>query len=232
MDQRYAPSHCLHALLISYYIDLPSDFLSTPFGAALRPTIDAMFRQPVPGAAPSPPPAPSPNALQQAASAAPNPALASALLQAVASQAYATGSLSAPTSLPASPSAPRTANPGASTVAAPIHMCSNSSTLHGLLQTHRATVVFFTSATCGPCKMIEPVFEQLAHNKTQGSAAGRIAFVKVDMAMSTGGQVGAEWGVRVTPTFLFFFDAKKVRSLRYSSVAEANYGLDLRTEGR
>ena len=80
--------------------------------------------------------------------------------------------------------------------------------------------------------MIEPVFEQLAHNKTQGSAAGRIAFVKVDMAMSTGGQVGAEWGVRVTPTFLFFFDAKKVRSLRYSSVAEANYGLDLRTEGR
>ncbi|KAJ8474075.1 hypothetical protein ONZ51_g7460 [Trametes cubensis] len=33
----------------SWIKDLPSDFLSTPFGAALRPTIDAMFRRPVPG---------------------------------------------------------------------------------------------------------------------------------------------------------------------------------------
>ena len=100
--------------------------------------------------------------------------------------------------------------PGSATVAAPIHMCTNASALRGLLQSHRAAVVFFTSATCGPCKMVEPVFEELAHQKTHGSSGGRIAFVKVDMAVGMGGQVGAEWGVRVTPTFLFFLDGKKV----------------------
>ncbi|RDX49944.1 DUF862-domain-containing protein [Lentinus brumalis] len=201
--------------------DLPSDFLSTPFGAALRPTIDAMFRRPVPGAAPTPPIAPSPNTLQQAASASPNPALASALLQAVAAQAYSTGSLSAPTSLPRSPA------PGSSTVAGPIHMCTNPSSLHGLLQTHKAAVVFFTSATCGPCKMIEPVFEEIAHQKTHGRDGGRPAFVKVDMAVGMGGQVGAEWGVRVTPTFLFFLDGKKTHELKGVNAPELRTQVDL-----
>ncbi|KAI0685795.1 PPPDE putative peptidase domain-containing protein [Cerioporus squamosus] len=205
----------------SWIKDLPSDFLSTPFGAALRPTIDAMFRRPVPGAAPTPPVAPSPNALQQAASASPNPALASALLQAVASQAYSTGSLSASTSLPRSPA------PGSTTVAGPIHMCTNPSSLHGLLQTHKAAVVFFTSATCGPCKMIEPVFEEIAHQKTHGRDGGRPAFVKVDMAVGMGGQVGAEWGVRVTPTFLFFLDGKKTHELKGVNAPELRTQVDL-----
>ncbi|PIL22395.1 hypothetical protein GSI_15083 [Ganoderma sinense ZZ0214-1] len=201
--------------------DLPSDFLSTPFGAALRPTIDAMFRRPTPGAAPTPPPAPNPAALQQAAAASPEPALASALLQAVASQAYASGSLSAPTSVP------RASAPGSSTVAAPIHICTNNSSLHGLLQSHRIAVVFFTSATCGPCKLIEPVFEGLAHQKTQGPNGGRVAFVKVDMAMGSGGQVGAEWSVRVTPTFLFFLDGKKQHEMKGVNAPELRTQIDL-----
>lgn len=58
--------------------------------------------------------------------------------------------------------------------------------------------------------MIEPVFEELAHQKTHGSDGGRAVFVKVDMAVGMGAQAGAEWGVRVTPTFLFFLDGKKV----------------------
>lgn len=61
--------------------------------------------------------------------------------------------------------------------------------------------------------MIEPVFEEIAHQKTHGRDGGRPAFVKVDMAVGMGGQVGAEWGVRVTPTFLFFLDGKKVSGL-------------------
>ncbi|RPD62239.1 DUF862-domain-containing protein [Lentinus tigrinus ALCF2SS1-7] len=205
----------------SWISDLPSDFLSTPFGAALRPTIDAMFRRPVPGAAPTPPVAPSPNALQQAASASPNPALASALLQAVAQQAYSTGSLSAPTSLPRPPA------PGSSTVAGPIHICTNPSSLHGLLQAHKAVVVFFTSATCGPCRMIEPVFEEIAHQKTHGRDGGRPAFVKVDMSVGMGGQVGQEWGVRVTPTFLFFLDGKKTYELKGVNAPELRTQVDL-----
>ncbi|KAH9924254.1 DUF862-domain-containing protein [Epithele typhae] len=199
--------------------DLPSDFLSTPFGAALRPTIDSMFRRPTPGAA-SPPAAPSPGAMQQAAAASPNPALASALLQAVASQAMSTGSLSVPTSLPRTPTA------GSATVAAPIHMCTNSSALHGILQSHRAAVVFFTSATCGPCRMIEPVFEELSHNKTHGNGGGKTAFVKVDMA-GMGNQVGAEYGIRATPTFLFFLDGKKINEVKGANAAELRSQVDM-----
>lgn len=168
-----------------------------------------MFRRPSSGAAPAAPQVLAPDSLNAAASASPNPALASALLQAVASQAYSSGSLSAPTSMPSV--AP---NSGISTVTGPIHMCTNPSSLHSLLKSHRAAIVFFTSATCGPCRMIEPLFEDLAHQKTHGSGSGRVAFVKVDLAVGMGNQVAGEWGVRATPTFLFFLDGKKVNILQ------------------
>ena len=159
--------------------------------------------------------------LQQAAAASPEPALASALLQAVAAQAYASGSLPTPTSLRRPPA------PGSSTIAAPIHICTNSSSLHGLLQSHRVAVVFFTSTTCGPCKLIEPVFEELAHQKTRGPNGGHAAFVKVDMAIGSGGQVGAEWSVRVTPTFLFFLDGKKQHEMKGVNAPELRTQVDL-----
>ncbi|KAI0333739.1 DUF862-domain-containing protein [Cubamyces sp. BRFM 1775] len=215
----------------SWIKDLPSDFLSTPFGAALRPTIDAMFRRPVPGAAPAATPQmqmPAPETLSAAASASPNPALASALLQAVASQAYSSGSLSAPTpsTFPTGSSSTGSSN-GSSTVAGPIHMCTNPSSLHSLLQTHRAAVVLFTSPTCPPCRMIEPVFEDLAHQKTHGAGSGRVAFVKVDLSVGMGNQVASEWGVSVTPTFLFFLDGKKVEEMKGANGAELRSQVDM-----
>ena len=75
--------------------------------------------------------------------------------------------------------------------------------------------------------MIEPVFEELAHQKTHGQDGGRLAFVKVDMAMGSGGQVGAEWGVRVTPTFLFFLDGKKQHELKGVNAPELRTQVDL-----
>ncbi|CCM04945.1 uncharacterized protein FIBRA_07142 [Fibroporia radiculosa] len=205
--------------------DLPSDFLSTPFGAALRPTIDAMFRRPVPGQAPTAPILqPSPETTAAAISASPNPGLAASLLQSVTSQAFlptssdtsaSTSSLTAPPSV------------STSTVSAPIHICTNPSSLHALLRSHRAVVVFFTSATCGPCRMIEPAFEDLAYSKTHGSQQDRIAFVKVDMAVGLGGQVGAEYNIRATPTFTFFLDEKKVHELKGVNVTELRTQVDL-----
>lgn len=82
--------------------------------------------------------------------------------------------------------------------------------MNGLLRTHRAVIAFFTSATCPPCKMIEPVFERLAEEKTQGRSGGAVAFAKVDMGVGMGNMVASEWGVRATPTFIFFLDGKKV----------------------
>jgi thiol-disulfide isomerase/thioredoxin len=174
--------------------DLPTDFLSTPFGAALRPTIDAMYSRPTPGApAVAPPP--------------PNQPVAASLLQAVAAQAQASSSTP---SLPAAPLA------ATESLAGPIHPSTNSASFRNLLRTHRAVVAFFTDYQgCPPCRMIAPVFEQLAADKGVRAAAGGrgAAFTKIDLRVGAGGTLATEWGVRVTPTFMFFFDGTKVRRL-------------------
>jgi hypothetical protein len=58
--------------------------------------------------------------------------------------------------------------------------------------------------------MIEPVFEDLAMSK--GRANGGVAFVKIDLSVGMSSAAASEHGVRVTPTFIFFLDGKKVRS--------------------
>lgn len=167
-----------------------------------------MFRRPSPGV-PTPPVQPSPQAAAAAAAASPNPALASSLLQAVAAQAFAANGAPSASTLA---QAARSATPSTATTAAPIHMATNPASFHNVLKTHRVVVAFFTSQTCPPCRMIEPAFERLAHDKTQTAGVGGgggVAFVKVDLGAGMGNAVGAEYGVRVTPTFLFFKDGNK-----------------------
>jgi hypothetical protein len=60
--------------------------------------------------------------------------------------------------------------------------------------------------------MIAPVFEELATAKSRSG----VAFTKVDLAVGMGSSVASEWGVRVTPTFLFFLDGKKVCGATHS----------------
>lgn len=188
MDQRRVPdAHSVRPSL-TRHSDLPSDFLSTPFGAALRPTIDSMFRCPtgltppaVPGQQPNPGPASSP------------------LLQAVADRATAGAALDSGYSTPST-----------STVAGAIHVSTNPASFRSLLEAHRAVVAMFTSATCGPCRMIEPAFEDLAHAKSRGRGAGKVAFAKVDLGVGMGEAVARQYGVSATPTFGFFLDGKRV----------------------
>lgn len=61
--------------------------------------------------------------------------------------------------------------------------------------------------------MIEPVFEELASIKAKSERG--VAFTKIDLAVGMGSSVASEWGVRVTPTFLFFLDGKKVCRLSF-----------------
>jgi thiol-disulfide isomerase/thioredoxin len=60
--------------------------------------------------------------------------------------------------------------------------------------------------------MIAPVFEQLAAEKGVRVAAGGrgAAFTKIDLRIGAGGTLATEWGVRATPTFMFFLDGTKV----------------------
>ncbi|KAG1749296.1 PPPDE putative peptidase domain-containing protein [Suillus lakei] len=208
--------------LPSYIKDLPSDFLSTPFGAALRPTIDAMFRGRASTSVLTPPPD-----IRPTTTASPNPALASSLLQAVAAGATSSssGTLSSsrnylPTPAPTSPPTPAQSN----TLTTPVHIATNPSSFHNVLRTHRAVVAFFTSATCAPCRMIEPVFEDLARIK---SRANDVAFVKIDLSVGMSNAVGGEYGVRVTPTFLLFLDGNKTHEMKGVNAPELRTQVDL-----
>ncbi|KAF7767898.1 hypothetical protein Agabi119p4_7141 [Agaricus bisporus var. burnettii] len=178
--------------------DLPSDFLSTPFGAALRPTIDAMFRPPVPGQAPVAPTSPA----------------ASSLLQSVADQAQA------PTTIPST-------SPGISSISAPMHVITNPASLNSFLKSHRAAAAFFTSQTCPPCRMIEPIYERLAEEKSLRDGRQGVAFAKVDIGVGLGRSIAAEWSIRSTPTFYFFQDGKKKAELKGADAAELRTQIDL-----
>ncbi|KAL5501594.1 hypothetical protein ACEPAH_8854 [Sanghuangporus vaninii] len=186
--------------------DLPADFLSTPLGAALRPTIDSMFRRPTPGAV-----SPQPY----------NQPMTSSLLQSVASQAVgppATRSNYLPT-----PAATPSPQPAVATVVSPLQICSNLQHFHNILSSYRAVSAFFTSRTCPPCKIVEPVFEDLAAEK----ASKGVAFVKIDLSAMSGGEIARVFGVTVTPTFVFFLDGKKIDELKGANVPELRSQVDL-----
>ncbi|KAL1689367.1 PPPDE putative peptidase domain-containing protein [Schizophyllum commune] len=194
--------------------DLPSDFLSTPFGAALRPTIDNMYRRPTPGAPTAPTPAPS-------ADFASNPALASSILQAVASQAA--GGVG-----PSNQSSQQPLH-ATDTLTAPIHPCTNPASFHNLLKTHRAVVADFTDQYCGPCRAIAPEFERLAEEKgvRVGHSGRGAAFTSIDIRVGQGQALAAEYGIRATPTFLFFLDGKKISEVKGANAAALRSEVDL-----
>lgn len=125
-----------------------------------------------------------------------SPGAASSLLQNIAMRAAGSAQQGASAAPPVA----------SSSLVAPLQVCTNLSSFQSLLASHKAVAAFFTSQTCAPCRMVEPVFENLAKDK----ASAGVAFVKIDLGAGLGGQVAQAWGVRVTPTFLFFLDGKKV----------------------
>jgi len=166
--------------------DLPSDFLSTEFGRALRPTIDRMFS----GQAENLVQSPNLSTSQEAPS----------LLRSVAEGA----AISPPLLHPGPPP------PGLSSVVSPIHVSTNLASFQSILESHHAVVAFFTSATCGPCRFIEPAFEEIAEQRTRGVGPGLFAFVKVDIQVGGGHQLASRYSVRATPTFIMFLNQQKV----------------------
>ena len=66
-----------------------------------------------------------------------------------------------------------------------IHPSTNPASFRNLLGAHRAVVAMFTSATCPPCRMIEPVFEELERAKAKAEGQ-QVAFVKVGLGVGMG----------------------------------------------
>ena len=69
-------------------------------------------------------------------------------------------------------------------------------------------VVYFTAVWCPPCKMISPIFEEMAKAKSSDENV----FLKVDVDELP--EITQDAGVSAMPTFQFFQNGKKVDQLK------------------
>ncbi|PWY74016.1 thioredoxin [Aspergillus eucalypticola CBS 122712] len=76
-----------------------------------------------------------------------------------------------------------------------------------LIDSGDVVIVDFWADWCGPCRMMSPIFEQLA-SIPESSA---IKFTKVDI--DTQPEISEEVGIRSLPTFMVFKDGQKLDEL-------------------
>lgn len=205
-------------MILTAFAGLPSEFLATPFGQAMKPQIDAMFRgptaqRPIPDKITSSDAFPAPSVSSSSApgdDAAAGPSLASTLLQSVAGQA--TG-LSTAANVPSK----QIPNPETS----PLTLVSSTANFHSILSQHSAVVVNFTNtSSCPPCRVIKPVYESIAgyHAAIYGAKGAR--FVEVELGIGQGREIAGAYGVQATPTFMFFKNGEKVDEMKGAAKKE------------
>lgn len=80
-----------------------------------------------------------------------------------------------------------------------VRQVSNLGALDSLLAQAKPScaVVFFTSATCPPCKMLYPMYEELA-----GEVGEKCLVIKTDISVAR--DVAAKFSITATPTFITF----------------------------
>ena len=85
-----------------------------------------------------------------------------------------------------------------------VYNVTTLSNLDKLLESAKnsCAVIFFTSATCPPCKLVYPAYDELA-----AEAGSKAVLIKVDLSAAY--EVGARYQVRVTPTFMTFLKGEK-----------------------
>lgn len=112
----------------------------------------------------------------------------------------------APMPTPAAPAAPASQVPAAtSSLTGKVRNVTNLNQLEGELAaaSNSCAVIFFTSATCPPCKVVYPTYDELADE-----AGDRARIIKVDI--SSAYDVSMKYGVRATPTFMTFLKGQKI----------------------
>jgi thioredoxin-like negative regulator of GroEL len=92
--------------------------------------------------------------------------------------------------------------------------------LQSIIRNNTATVVYFTSATCPPCRVIAPIYDELVLSRGQ-----QIMGVKVDVGMAQA--IGRAFEIRSTPTFMFFLRGEKFSQFSGANQAELRSSIDL-----
>ncbi|KAF1957708.1 DUF862-domain-containing protein [Byssothecium circinans] len=156
---------------------LPQTVLNTPFGQMLKPRLDAMMRPVVQ--------APTPQA------GAVDPASSYSRLNGAARNIVPTAK-----PLPAS-----TAEAALAEATGRVNNVTSIRDVDRLLNIaeDRCAVIFFTSATCGPCKIIYRPYDDLAAELGQ-----KCVFIKIDFSYADR-SIGSRYpNVRATPTFITY----------------------------
>ncbi|CAM0140013.1 hypothetical protein VKS41_007315 [Umbelopsis sp. WA50703] len=108
-------------------------------------------------------------------------------------------------------------------IANPIQTIQNGATLESLIKSQRGVLAFFTSATCPPCKMIEPDFVRKLETINQNRI--KVVGAKIDTQVAF--DAAQRYQVRATPTFIAFVDGKKFAQFSGANFAELNSTVDL-----
>ncbi|KAI9878621.1 MAG: hypothetical protein M1830_000388 [Pleopsidium flavum] len=167
---------------------LPQTVLNTPFGQMLKPQLDAAMRgitqAPVP---PSVVPQQStrPTSMRNGAAAIPHLSITSN----GASPGLIANGHAAVSSVP---------------IEGTVHNVTSVREVESLLASavKSCAVIFFTSSTCPPCKIVYPAYDELA-----AEAGNKAVLIKVDLSKAY--DVSAKYGVRATPTFMTFLKGEK-----------------------
>ena len=119
-----------------------------------------------------------------------------------------------PAQAPQVPARPAS-TPSAPPSAGKVQMVNNLRQLEAALASasQSCAVIFFTSATCPPCKIVYPTYDELAEE-----AGSKAVLIKVDL--STARDVGMKYSVRATPTFMTFLKGEKVDEWRGANPAQ------------
>ncbi|KAL8728827.1 MAG: hypothetical protein Q9166_005144 [cf. Caloplaca sp. 2 TL-2023] len=85
-----------------------------------------------------------------------------------------------------------------------VHTVTTLKKLDSLLRSAKdsCAVIFFTSATCPPCKLVYPAYDELA-----AEAGEKAVLIKVDLSEAY--EIGSKYQVRATPTFMSFLKGEK-----------------------
>lgn len=85
-----------------------------------------------------------------------------------------------------------------------VRTVTSSNELESILSSvqQSCAVVFFTSETCAPCKLLYPLYDELA-----AEFRDKATLVKVDISQAF--DVGSRYSVRATPTFITFLHGKE-----------------------